>query len=580
MATVHEGIGEYMNKSKILLFILIIMLTASTLPLHVYASPAAPAYYEKAVDLKILGLLANSPDDFQLDRIPTRLEGAVMLVRLLGKDRQVSQGHYEHPFTDVPDWACDYVGYMYQNKLTTGIGNSKFGSNDPLTAKQYVIFVLRSLGFRDDVDFTNGNVMNKAVEKGLLTASRATSLNGPAGFLRGDMAGISYNALSVKMKGSSQTLLDKLVTADKAIFKPAAAVLGLYTSDLKGELGGMASGELPSSNGKTAKTNYDLFYLLRNALYSYESTITIDIGNYGGDVDRDFKKTFDRAFSAAETVTGVEDFVSSWEYLVRGSSLKLSFKYRYSKSEYSRRKSLYTAAVNKARDIVAGHITAGMSDYVKEKVLHDYIVNNTVFDYKNYLKSTIPYMSNDVYGCLVKGSAVCYGYTEAMKLLCDLSGIECIIVTGKTKNNGVYEDHVWNMVNIDGEYCHVDITSDDPVSNDGTNVLTYCYFNLNDTEMARSASWERSGYPVCSSPRNGYYYRSNNLAKNRNDFDKALLSALGKRTSIIEIKVADYTQPKYSDLAEIMIKSGNVLKYRYSVNDDYGVIRIFNIQYA
>lgn len=569
-----------MIKNKILLYILIIILTVTILPLCVYAFPTSSANYEKAVDLKILGLLANSPDDFQLNRTPTRLEGAVMLVRLLGMDKQVSRGHYEHPFTDVPGWAGNYVGYMYQNKLTTGIGNSKFGSSDPLTAEQYSTFVLRSLGFRDGVDFTNGSALKKAAEKGLLTASRASALNGRSGFLRDDMAGISYNALSVEMKGSSQTLLDKLVTVDKVVFKPAAAVLGLYTSDLKSELGGMVSGNLPSSNGKTARTKSDLFYLLRNALFNYETSVTINIGSYSGDAAGDFEKTFDRALAAAETVSGVENFVSSWKYLVSGGSLKLNFMYRYSKSEYTRRKSFYTSTINKARDIVAGRIAADMSDYVREKVIHDYIVNNTVFDYKNYQKNTLPFTAHQAYGCLVKGSAVCEGYTGAMKLLCDLSGIECIIVTGKARNNGIYEDHSWNMVRIDGEYCHVDLTGDDPVSNDGTNVLTYCYFNLTDNEMARSASWERRGYPVCGSPRNGYYYRSNNLASSRNDFDKAVLEALGKRSSIIEIKVTDYTQPEYSNLTDVMLKSGNVLKYRYSVNGDFGVIRIFNIQYA
>ncbi len=544
------------------------------------AVPAPPVNFEKAVDLKILGLLANSPDDFQLDRAPTRLEGAIMLIRLLGKDKQVNKGRYEHPFMDVPGWARNYVGYMYQNKLTTGVGNSRFGSNDLLTAKQYVVFVLRSLGYRDEIDFSFGNVLDSAVEKGLLSAYKASALNDAGKFLRDDMVGISYNALSVKMRDSSQTLLDKLVTTDKAIFKPAAKILGLYTADLQGVLGGLASGDPPSSDGKAAGTNTDLFRLLRNAVYNNETKVTINIGGYSGDAARDFEKTLGRAVEAAETVSGVQDFVSSWEYLSSGDSLKLSFEYRYSKSEYNQRKNNYKSAVNKARDIAARRITAGMSDYDKEKVLHDYIVNNTAFDYKNYLRSTIPYASYDAYGCLVKGTAVCEGYTEAMKLLCDLSGIECIVVTGKASNNGVYDDHAWNIVRIDGEYCHVDLTSDDPVTDDGTNVLTYCYFNLTDNEMARSGAWNRKEYPICSSASNGYYYRSNKLANNRSDFDKAVLAALRKRSSIIEIKVMDYTQPKYSNLKDIMLKSGNVLKYRYTVNDNYGVIRIFNIQYT
>lgn len=566
-----------MKLSKITICILIITMAASLMPLSVHAAPCAN--FEKAIDLKILGLLANSPDDFQLGRAPTRLEGAIMLIRLLGKDKLVTHGHYEHPFTDVPDWACNYVGYMYQNKLTTGIDSSRFGSNDPLTAGQYVTFVLRSLGYRDGIDFNYSSIMDKAVEKGLLSSAEASALNGPKKFLRDDMAGISYNALSAKLRDSSQTLLDKLVTTDKAVFKPAAKVLGLYTSDLKEELGGLAYGNISSGSAKAAKSDRDLFLLIRNAIYGHESNLTINALSYSGDIAKDFEKTLSKAIKAVEEVSGIQSPVSQWEYRLSGGSLKLAVKYRYSKSEYDQRRKNHISAVNKARYIVARQITPDMSDYEKEKVLHDYVINNTVYDYKNYARDTIPYESYDAYGCLVRGAAVCEGYTQAMKLLCDLSGIECIVAVGQTKNGG-NEGHSWNIVKIDGAWCHTDLTSDDPVSDDGTNVLTYCYFNLSDYEMAKSNIWDKKAYPACSTDRNSYYYRNNKLASTRNDFDNAVLSALEQHSSIIEIKVMDYSSQKYSNLSDVMIKSGNVRGYRYTVNNEYGVIRIFNIQYA
>jgi hypothetical protein len=98
--------------------------------------------------------------------------------------------------------------------------------------------------------------------------------------------------------------------------------------------------------------------------------------------------------------------------------------------------------------------------------------------------------------------------------------------------------------------------------------------------MSRLSVWDKNAYPACSTDRNSYYYRNKKLAKNRKDFEQALLAALGQRSSIIEIKVMDYSSQKYSNLTDVMIKSGNVTGYRYSVNDEYGVIRIFNIKYA
>lgn len=63
------------------------------------------------------------------------------------------------------------------------------------------------------------------------------------------------------------------------------------------------------------------------------------------------------------------------------------------------------------------------------------------------------------YGALVKKKSVCEGYAKAFKLLCDRSGIPCVIIGGVS--NG--ENHMWNYVQLDGKYYLVDATFDDPV---------------------------------------------------------------------------------------------------------------------
>ena len=45
----------------------------------------------------------------------------------------------------------------------------------------------------------------------------------------------------------------------------------------------------------------------------------------------------------------------------------------------------------------------------------------------------------------------------------DYLDMECIIVYGQANGSGGYGDHAWNIVKIDGKYCHVDSTWDDPV---------------------------------------------------------------------------------------------------------------------
>lgn len=545
------------------------------------ADTASPPFdhFEEAIDLKILGLLANFPDDFELERAPNRVEGAIMLIRLLGNEDQAMQGSSSHPFTDVPSWADKYVSYMYRNGLSKGIGGTLYGSSQPLSAKQYVIFVLRALGYKDGTDFDYNQALDKARELGLLSSSDATKFKNSPTFLRDDMVSISHDALSAKMKGSTGTLLDKLVNADKAVFKPAAKALGLYTSDLKEKYGDAATVSFPSTAfGFEVKNKEELYKLIRKTLCLNNTSVKIDIRNYNGNIKDDFEGVFIRANTAAEEVSGVEYFTKSWKYTYNGDSLMATFEYRFSKSEFSRRAKNVRTALNKARYIVASMITPSMSDFYKEKALHDYIINNAKYDYQNYLSNTIPDESFEEYGCLVLGVAVCEGYAKAMKLLCDLSGLECMLVMGKSTNNYADEGHAWNIVKIDGEYYHVDVTNNDPVTRDGSNILTYQYFNLPDSEMALYNSWSRADYPICTGTKNNYYNKYGMVASDRKAFDKVVLKALDQRRPVIEIKVKDYSKANYSNISDTIFSRKSVEKYRYTVNDVFGIIRL-NIQY-
>lgn len=80
-------------------------------------------------------LRGDGTGNLMLDETATRAEGAAMLVRLLGAEDKAFERNHLHPFTDVPDWADPYVGYLYQNGLTIGIGNNLYGSSAPIDEK-------------------------------------------------------------------------------------------------------------------------------------------------------------------------------------------------------------------------------------------------------------------------------------------------------------------------------------------------------------------------------------------------------------------------------------------------------------
>ncbi|GMQ56948.1 hypothetical protein AN1V17_13420 [Vallitalea sediminicola] len=167
-------------------------------------------YNQYAERLNELGLFKGTSKGYELDEAPTRTVGAVMLIRLLGKEEEVLNGSYSHPFTDVPSWANNYIGYMYENELTKGLTKDKFGANDLLDVKSYMTFVLRALRYDDSKgDFNWSTSLEKGKSLNLMTDSEVNKIANSL-FLRGNMVRISYMALNVKLRNEDRSLREKL----------------------------------------------------------------------------------------------------------------------------------------------------------------------------------------------------------------------------------------------------------------------------------------------------------------------------------------------------------------------------------
>jgi len=146
--------------------------------------------------------------NFSLDRVPTRSEAIVMLVKLLGKDKQANAKEWETPFTDVEDWAAPYVGYAYDKGYTAGTGETTFGSKDPVTAQMYLTFVLKALDYIEGTDFIWSEASAFSDELGITAGQYSVS----GTFTRGDIAKISVNALNSITRNTSKTLLARLLS--------------------------------------------------------------------------------------------------------------------------------------------------------------------------------------------------------------------------------------------------------------------------------------------------------------------------------------------------------------------------------
>ena len=145
-----------------------------------------------------------------------------------------------------------------------------------------------------------------------------------------------------------------------------------------------------------------------------------------------------------------------------------------------------------------------LSDYERELAIHDYIIGCASYD-SNTL-SRLPFFTEDPnnrnpYGALVSGRAVCEGYSSTFRLFMELTGIECITVTGEA--NAGREPHAWNMVKLDGEWYCVDVTWDDPTTLcPVSESVKHRYFNVtSDFLRANSHFWDENGVPEAEATR-------------------------------------------------------------------------------
>jgi len=195
---------------KLFMLLLVAMFAITSLSAAVSTGAKNEEAEAAAQELYNLGLFTGTGTDsngnpiFELERVPTRHEAVTMLVRLLGKEDEAKSKTWSTPFKDVAEWAKPYVGYAYANGLTNGISANAYGGNQNISETQYLTFVLRTLGYQSGTDFDWSRAWETSDKIGLTHGE----YNGRGQFTRGDVAIISLNALSAKLKGQDVTLYD------------------------------------------------------------------------------------------------------------------------------------------------------------------------------------------------------------------------------------------------------------------------------------------------------------------------------------------------------------------------------------
>lgn len=213
---------------KIVAIILVLSLCVAPLTAFGAVTSTQIATADKLKGLGLFKGTGDPKDDYKLGQELIRVEGIVMLLRLLGQEDAALHSNYSCPFEDVPEWAQPYVAYAYARGLTEGTSDIAFEPNLMMPANQYTTLALRALGYSDKHgDFTWDKSLDKALSLGLITSTEYTALQN-TDFLRGNMVEVSWAALNQAMRGKSDTLADFLISIG-VLDKDSAVAAGLKT---------------------------------------------------------------------------------------------------------------------------------------------------------------------------------------------------------------------------------------------------------------------------------------------------------------------------------------------------------------
>lgn len=107
-----------------------------------------------------------------------------------------------------------------------------------------------------------------------------------------------------------------------------------------------------------------------------------------------------------------------------------------------------SAEYEKELAYIVSMIDPGMSDAEKALFVHDYIISVVEYDESG------KYF--DAYSLFTKRTGVCQAYSLAYLAVMRELGINCVMISSSQMN------HAWNLIEIDGEWYHVDLVFDDP----------------------------------------------------------------------------------------------------------------------
>ena len=191
------------------------------------------------------------------------------------------------------------------------------------------------------------------------------------------------------------------------------------------------------------------------------------------------------------------------------------------------------------------NITEDMSDYEKCQTIYGYLSGNVRYsnDLLNALNTGYTFdLGITAYGAMIDNLTICQGYADAFDMLTSMLGMNCVQIFGK----GGGEPHNWNMIELDGNWYHVDCTWGAGFGGvDGR--CTWAYLFSSDTQLGKTHSWDRNYYPDAADD-SLYFYTYHDLYVNgTGELDTKIGDVLAAGAEQVDVYVKNVTLKEIRD---------------------------------
>ncbi len=201
---------------------------------------------------------------------------------------------------------------------------------------------------------------------------------------------------------------------------------------------------------------------------------SISIKDYGLTID-ETKEEYRRVLFGNPKLYYVD---SSFRYAYNSSGIVTRVLPVYKETDTSVIGETMTAIDNATEEILM-YVDEEMTDFEKVLTVHDYMVLE--YDYDDTL-------SNFDISIMITKTGVCMAYVMAFTHLMNELGIECSFVSSLDAMN-----HAWNIVKLDGEWYHIDLTWDDLGTHNGQ--VSHKFTLLSDNKI-QSLDQPHFGYDL------------------------------------------------------------------------------------